>query len=276
MRVLVEDHLFHRVSTHAPLAGSDAVQAALDELQKVSTHAPLAGSDGAFGVERYTGVRFNPRSPCGERRYNPLKARRMAVVSTHAPLAGSDVGKWSRRHPERCFNPRSPCGERPMTASRITRSAMSFNPRSPCGERPMRGFQSWWTMCFNPRSPCGERQFRRAGRQSYRSFNPRSPCGERPVTSNVREVMFLFQPTLPLRGATGYPAWQARTLSRFNPRSPCGERRLLPFRPLQCARVSTHAPLAGSDVSSLLISVTSTRFQPTLPLRGATLACAIL
>ena len=78
----------------------------------------------------------------------------------------------------------------------------------------------------------------------------------------------------------------------FNPRSPCGERRLRLLNgasgagvsthaPLagsdlvvavlaQLAYVSTHAPLAGSDVKLPSISVDWYAFQPTLPLRGAT------
>ena len=57
----------------------------------------------------------------------------------------------------------------------------------------------------------------------------------------------MFQPTLPLRGATetGTFTWLAFL-------------------------VSTHAPLAGSDVEPFDGHVALSRFQPTLPLRGAT------
>ena len=33
-------------------------------------------------------------------------------------------------------------------------------------------------------------------------FNPRSPCGERPSIATLTGILRLFQPTLPLRGAT--------------------------------------------------------------------------
>ena len=100
---------------------------------------------------------------------------------------------------------------------------------------------------FNPRSPCGERQGKRgANRINQGSFNPRSPCGERPSTLLQPLADTLFQPTLPMRGATEnhYLPWAKSAVSThaphagsdlcanhnisasccFNPRSPCGER----------------------------------------------------
>ena len=58
----------------------------------------------------------------------------------------------------------------------------------------------------------------------------------------------VFQPTLPLRGATRCRGHDRRK-----------------------HQVSTHAPLAGSDVSASWTSGREARFQPTLPLRGATM-----
>ena len=105
------------------------------------------------------------------------------------------------------------------------------------------------------------------------------------------EEAFWFQPTLPLRGATTPCTCGASTGGRFNPRSPCGERhqiRALHGRravsthaPLAgsdvdapqvqgVCQVSTHAPLAGSDRPDSRVAVSTGMFQPTLPLRGAT------
>lgn len=49
---------------------------------------------------------------------------------------------------------------------------------------------------------CGERRKRRVHYQLIRHFNPCSPCGERHFLSFSRYPFFLFQSTLPLRGAT--------------------------------------------------------------------------
>ena len=80
-----------RVSIHAPRVGSDT-QSPLGSAQKrVSIHAPRVGSDGTWIGSCKFSSRFNPRSPCGERRL---------FIRFNQQLAES-------------FNPRSPCGERP-------------------------------------------------------------------------------------------------------------------------------------------------------------------
>ena len=169
-------------------------------------------------------------------------------------------------------------------------------------------------ICFNPRSPCGERRRRHDGLERAGGFQPTLPL--RGATHVASKVMGgdVFQPTLPLRGATaadgltrparlcfnprspcgerppGEPGFSCRT--GFNPRSPCGERRgwseqiaelqrvstHAPLagsdcrrrRPIRRPTVSTHAPLAGSDEERIKKICDYLWFQPTLPLRGAT------
>ena len=78
-------------------------------------------------------------------------------------------------------------------------------------------------------------------------FNPRSPCGERQLPQSSVGAPAMFQPTLPLRGATF--------------------RLFLSGRQFQ---VSTHAPLAGSDLAHVdlrLLDVVSTH----APLAGSDL-----
>ena len=59
-----------------------------------------------------------------------------------------------------------------------------------------------------------------------------------------------FQPTLPARGATAGACAIVRRILYFNPRSPHGERRGYPHHALQGLYISTHAPRTGSDTSS--------------------------
>ena len=103
----------------------------------------------------------------------------------------------------------------------------------------------------------------------------------------------IFQPTRPLRGATGGQGGILSLSPYFNPRAPCGARPWAPWnllslsaefqptRPLRGATVklwpwivrrniSTHAPLAGRDDDSYIIRYEMELFQPTRPLRGAT------
>ena len=158
-------------------------------------HAPLMEANPEY-------VDFNPRSPCGERLYRhgglairgafqstlPVRGATVttkpmyacSVISIHAPRAGSDPFRGRGRRSAGYFNPRSPCGERRAAVRPRSRRAY-FNPRSPCGER---------------------RQASDTRRCGYRHFNPRSPCGERLVQLADKLVLYTFQSTLPVRGAT--------------------------------------------------------------------------
>ena len=151
-----------------------------NDLSYISIHAPLAGSD-----------------------QSPSELPDAQAISIHAPLAGSDAtsSKTSNTRPN--FNPRSPCGERraatcwrvmPITISIHAPLAGSdddgaetpgavgdFNPRSPCGERLLEWFDSAVPILISIHAPL-------AGRDDWKGLTAR--------------CRFLFQSTLPLRGAT--------------------------------------------------------------------------
>ena len=103
--------------------------------RNISTHAPLAGRDlvlcgGDKGCLNY----FNPRAPCGARRYpRPFLQRR------------------------RDFNPRAPCGAR-LVRCVSEPVSIDFNPRAPCGARRLGQPLLSRNTDFNPRAPCGARQ----------------------------------------------------------------------------------------------------------------------
>ena len=107
------------------------------------------------------------------------------------------------------------------------------------------------------------------------SFNPRSPCGERLSMLSDRWLCDEFQPTLPLRGATSTMASSkmSRLVSTHAPLagSDAGMQRVG-----SGLAVSTHAPLAGSDMPVCSVWGLALRFQPTLPLRGATFRSSTL
>ena len=173
--------------------------------------------------------------------------RRPMIISTHAPLAGRDVLTSRNRHCQSHFNPRAPCGARLKPVMRT--AGVTY---------------------FNPRAPCGARHIDNGLGCTFDDFNPRAPCGARPqpyLTHSRKNSP--FQPTRPLRGAT-------LSVSKF----------------ATLKRISTHAPLAGRDHNiaetptlsknfnprapcgaRLLIRNTGLArhaFQPTRPLRGAT------
>ncbi len=111
--LIVQDGAFD-ISIHAPLAGSDVVNAAPRGVpHSISIHAPLAGSDLCCRTSHLPCCNFNPRSPRGERpiirwrlrevhNFNPRSPRGerhlrgngvqpRRTISIHAPLAGSDL-----------------------------------------------------------------------------------------------------------------------------------------------------------------------------------------
>ena len=177
----------------------------------------------------------------------------------------------------------------------------------------VRGF----TVVFQSTLPLrGATGLRRAVRQACRNFNPHSPCGERRrhgsadgrrlaisihtplagsdgLANGIVDNNFIFQSTLPLRGATRTmalprctPVFQSTLPLRgatpdscanagsnaayFNPHSPCGERPRQVDHATVTHDISIHTPLAGSDDGQRLEHDRSDQFQSTLPLRGAT------
>ena len=190
-------------------------------------------------------------------------------ISTHAPRAGSDKYKDGRRALETHFNPRSPCGERPVAV--VIRIVAKF------------------ISTHAPRAGSDTR--RPAGASILFYFNPRSPCGERlnALLDSLHNTV--FQPTLPVRGATVLPTVldQAEYISTHAPRA--GSDRAFAKVCYMCI-ISTHAPRAGSDpgcakrisyrnyfnprspcgerLDLVLRHAVVGQFQPTLPVRGAT------
>ena len=126
-------------------------------------------------------MNFNPRSPHGERRYEPgslpleigfqstLSSRRATrcpncllgtqEISIHALLTESDRRRHRPLYAPGNFNPRSPHGERRRSHALQFHRISHFNPRSPHGERPANSFADFSGFKdFNPRSPHGERR----------------------------------------------------------------------------------------------------------------------
>ena len=233
----------HQVSTHAPLAGSDAVSLALGCLRRVSTHAPLAGSDARalFGPSllavfqptlplrgatflsarlAWALEQFQPTLPLRGATALLRRERAVDVVSTHAPLAGSDDGGLGRA--SRCIvvSTHAPLAGSDLLMDRYSRRDW-FQPTL-----PLRGatyLQPWVILDF------------------------------------------VFQPTLPLRGATGQTLLLGPRRIGFNPRSPCGERHRSGMANFCQMLVSTHAPLAGSDFAPRARPPTGISFNPRSP-----------
>ncbi len=132
--------------------------------------------------------------------------------------------------------------------SKYKKSSPDFNPRSPRGERREDLGANIGTPIISIHAPHAgsDRDHKQTGDQRG-DFNPRSPRGERQVNGEVHYTgqiisihaphagsdsgagagslfSFLFQSTLPTRGATIVVDVKVSRRINFNPRSPRGER----------------------------------------------------
>ena len=185
---------------------------------------------------------FQSTLPLRGATYHYAGGRDAIVISIHAPLAGSDASTMETvRHFPISIHAPLAGSDYSQGAGRL--QSDNFNPRSPCGERQdsqvvppsIVGFQSTLPLrgaTIAVRLICRYLIY----------FNPRSPCGERPSASRSSLINIVFQSTLPLRGATN---------------ASCGF--------AENSRISIHAPLAGSDLSSCISDSRLHNFNPRSP-----------
>ena len=282
---------FSRVSTHAPLAGSDADQAISDDQGGVSTHAPLAGSDGEIIQGVHAGFvsthaplagsdlstpkqirfleQFQPTLPLRGATRGVPSARGHQQVSTHAPLAGSDGANRLLRRVGVVSTHAPLAGSDPAMTARASSSIVSTHAPL-AGSDLATARASTGLRLFQPTLPLrGATDATPRYRPTHWSFNPRSPCGERLGLVVMQTNTWTFQPTLPLRERLQTPKLQTAQGS-FQPTLPLRGATVPGVARHRLPQVSTHAPLAGSDTLDEFDYSVWTPFQPTLPLRGAT------
>ena len=80
-------------------------------------------------------------------------------------------------------------------------------------------------------------------------FNPRAPCGARHIALVVHRVLHRISIHAPLAGRDEF----------------------IESLVMEIDRISTHAPLAGRDQDGVIYDSWNSEFQPTRPLRGATM-----
>ena len=177
----------------------------------------------------------------------PFLGALLFVISTHAPHAGSDWSQRAGRCTRSKFQPTLPMrgatGDAPLGGAHRPISTHAPHAGSDCDRLRGRGHER----DFNPRSPCGERlRFRHPHLRALRISTHAPHAGS--DSGRSRQSSFLIISThAPHAGSDFFVAQIREDLSYFNPRSPCGERRGRP---------------KGRIIGE--------KFQPTLPMRGAT------
>ena len=188
-------------STHSLRSATGRCTAKRWQLE-VSIHALLAECDQRKPPLLRRRLSFNPRTPCGVRRYDRLICRIDAgFQSTHSLRSATDSCLAAS-----CFtfsfNPRTPCGVRPMDNGDIketdqfqsTHSLRSATPRKYLFERGVSvSIHALLAECDSG-SACR--------RSICARFNPRTPCGVRLTILASPPLARKFQSTHSLRSAT--------------------------------------------------------------------------
>ena len=252
-----------------PLRGATANASKGASKRDISTHAPLAGRD-AIAAKRPTyRADFNPRAPCGARlchkfhifptiRFQPTRPLRGAtlyklidtesnkfqptrplrgatkkldsltghgLISTHAPLAGRDAG-FMHRLSAFDISTHAPLAGRDYIPIENSDLSIGFQPT-----RPLRGATNQTEykhdyQGISTHAPLAGRDSNERGNNAKRrNISTHAPLAGRDGSGAEEETLVLRISThAPLAGRDGQNrlCW-ART-DHFNPRAPCGAR----------------------------------------------------
>ena len=208
----------------------------------ISIHAPREGSDTLSTDIGLFGNYFNPRSPRGERLSTIADTFSTLSISIHAPREGSDNSPPVRTGSKSNFNPRSPRGERHglFQAIKVIDGISIHAPREGSDSAPHDCGGPAGISIHAPRE--GSDLSCRETLVNMWHFNPRSPRGERLLYEADLTIRWLFQSTLPARGATRPKTGHKPTTT-----------------------ISIHAPREGSDLILVLTELKVNNFNPRSP-----------
>ncbi len=100
-------------------------------------------------------------------------------------------------------------------------------------------------------------------------FNPRSPCGERLDLRGIKIGKYIFQSTLPVRGATAIILIPVGT-EEFQSTLPVRGATIQQFPANAARKFQSTLPVRGATITRFQNISNPIKFQSTLPVRGAT------
>ena len=194
---------------------------------------------------------FNPRAPCGARRWRksfsknclifqstrPMRGATprhahyhlISFISIHAPHAGRDDDRRGQKTVNRYFNPRAPCGARPA-APVVEVLPKEISIHAPHAGRDLRAIISFAPM------------------KIFQSTRPMRGATTSGVSTFVVDGISIHAPHA---GRDSQAAMEPRQREHFNPRAPCGARQEPTHFTDSVTRISIHAPHAGRDSKSI-------------------------
>ena len=169
------------------------------------------------------------------------------IISTHAPLAGRDLAPLNHVPDDVEFQPTRPLRGATLGIRALTRSS-----------------------CISTHAPLAGRDPVKPLDHAPLIISTHAPLAGRDSAVRQLAQSGLFQPTRPLRGATtGTVVYHSQV--RISTHAPLAGRDRVAVGVLHDVLISTHAPLAGRDLILFAVLLVFGLFQPTRPLRGATL-----
>ncbi len=175
-----EDLRPYRFQSTLPTRGATVYVVVEDDAAEVSIHAPHTGSDRRSSRGAARAIRFNPRSPHGERRAVGRLVGPLDEFQSTLPTRGATAFQFVFALTLSRFNPRSPHGER-HAAEQIRRDGGVFQSTLP-------------TRGATPLAPLANQS------SLFQSTLPTRGATTAGFVQLV--VQILFQSTLPTRGAT--------------------------------------------------------------------------
>ena len=233
-------------STHPVRGATNTAQCHIYGWEFQSTH-PVRGATLRMNTYRGNLYNFNPRTPCGVRRKQPLISGLPDCISIHAPRAGCDcncdnqVGRtWISIHA-----PRAGCDL--YTFPRHLSFLISIHaPRAGCDNGLRRVISSSVISIHAPRAGCDTPSISISKSPRISIHAPRAGCD---YYCQAEETCFvLFQSTHPVRGATCFACSAEIFLSLISihaPRAGCDAEFLSSL--VRSIVISIHAPRAGCD-----------------------------
>ena len=190
---------------------------------------------------------FNPRTPCGVRRFSFLSTGILyKKISIHAPLAGCDIGCIAAFATDNIsiHAPLAGCDLNLYKSFGLVYISIHA-PLAGCDPEPGAWDYLGQTISIHaPLAGCDHNGA--AGWAGHPNFNPRTPCGVRREPRRYADVCAISIHA-PLAGCDERRLGRGIPNQNFNPRTPCGVRQVI------------H-----------LCSQSGLKFQSTHPLRGAT------
>ena len=213
----------------------------------ISIHAPRVGRDDTRVGHKTNGNNFNPRAPCGARRYTPYCCFTQNKFQSTRPVWGA-TGKDLHLQPKEGISIHAPRVGRDAKSGYTLGEVTVFQSTRPVwgATTCILARPNTWRKFQSTRPVWGATTVTMCLASSRLYFNPRAPCGARPCVVQGRFLVDVFQSTRPVWGATAANL-QSQITALFQSTRPVWGATFSPGTQHRPRAISIHAPRVGRD-----------------------------